>query len=82
MIDISFEINGRKVNPNSFGDAIEKAIINSILDSIKSSVQNIKCSEHGESPSIKVSGKNIDNLSMEVSGCCETLIKQVSRKLK
>ena len=27
MIDISFEIGGRKVNPNQIGDALEKAVL-------------------------------------------------------
>ncbi len=35
MIDISFEIGGRKVNPNQIGDALEKAVLQEVADSVK-----------------------------------------------
>lgn len=38
MADISFEINGRKVSPSSVADALEKAILQGVSDSIKQSV--------------------------------------------
>ena len=82
MFDISFEINGKKVNPNNMADALESAVISDIADSIKKSVGNIKCSEHGKSPKVKVKGRNLDNLSIEVNGCCDALIEKVSAKLK
>ena len=81
MIDISFEINGRKVNPNNMGDALEAAMLSQVADSIKKSVGSVRCSEHNKAPKIIIKGKNLDNLSFEVSGCCDTLIEQVSKKL-
>lgn len=82
MFDISFEVNGKKVNPNNMGDAIEAAVLSSVSDSIKESVGSIRCPEHGESPKIKVIGSDLDNLSLEVSGCCETLVEQVKNELE
>lgn len=82
MIDISFEINGKKVNPNNMADALEGAVLDSVVESIKGSVGSIKCAEHGQSPKVIVKGRNLDNLSMEVSGCCDALIEKVSAKLK
>ena len=81
MIDISFELNGRKVSPNNIGDALEAAMLESVKESIKKSVGNLRCAEHGEHPKIKAKGKNIESLNLEVSGCCDALIEQVKKKI-
>ena len=80
MLDISFEINGRKVNPNNVKDVLESAILSQVAESIKKSVGNLRCAEHGQSPKIKVKGRNLDNLSFNISGCCEDLIEKVRAK--
>lgn len=82
MLDITFEVNGKKVNPNNVKDAMESAILNGVAESIKNSIGNIKCSEHGQSPKIKVKGRNLENLSFDVTGCCDELIEKVKVKLK
>ncbi|MFB4203984.1 hypothetical protein KBTX_03114 [wastewater metagenome] len=81
MIDVSFEINGKKVNPDKIGDALEAAALKSISEQIKDKLRGVKCPEHGESPKVKVQGRNLDNLSFEVSGCCDALIERVKEKL-
>lgn len=82
MIDISFEINGRKVSPNSVSDAFEKAVLDGITSSIKSSVGTIRCAVHGSSPRVTCKGRNLDNLSFEVSGCCQQVMDTVRKRLK
>ncbi len=81
MIDISFEVNGRKVSPNNMGNAIEAAMLSSIKDSVSQSVGSIRCAEHGQKPKIKAKGRSIDSLSLEVTGCCDALIEQVKKKI-
>lgn len=81
MIDISFELNGRKVSPNNLGNALEAAMLNSIKESISQSVGSIRCAEHGERAKIKAKGRSLDSLSLEVTGCCDALIDQVKKKL-
>lgn len=82
MFDIKFQIGGRTVNPKRMKDALEGAILESVQGSIKKSVGSVRCSEHGASPKVLVKGRNLDSLQFEVSGCCDTLIEQVKRKLK
>lgn len=82
MIDIKFNIGGRSVNPKNMKGAIEGAILQGVQDSIKKSVGSARCPEHGSSPKVVVKGRNLDNLSFEVSGCCESLIDNVKKKLK
>ena len=81
MLDISFEINGKKVNPNNIGDALEKATMNAVAESTKKKVGSIRDPKTGERPKIKVKGRNLDNLSFEVSGS-EELVRLVKEKLK
>lgn len=82
MIDISFEINGRKVSPRNMGNALEAAVLQSVQESIKRTVGSARCPTHGQTPNIKVKGRKVDSLSFEVSGCCDQLIETVKKKLK
>ena len=82
MFKISFELNGKKINPNQIGDAIEKAFLTQIQDSIKKSVGSVRCKTHGNAAAITVRGRTVDKLNFKVSGCCEALIEQVQEKLK
>lgn len=82
MIDISFEISGRKVSPRNVGGALESAMLQSIQDSISKAVGSARCPEHGQKLKIKVKGRNLDSLKFEVSGCCDRLIDEVKRNLE
>ncbi len=82
MIDISFEINGRKVNLNSVADAFERAVFEGITTSINDSVGSLRCSIHGSAPRITCKGRNLNSLSFEVSGCCQELMDTVRTRLQ
>ena len=82
MIDISFEINGRKLSPGNMGNALESAVLKAVQESIIKSVGSARCSEHGQRPKVKVKGRNLDSLSFEVSGCCDQLVEAGRKKLK
>jgi len=81
MMKISFELNGRKINPNQIGKEIEKAVFENVQKSIIKSVGSIHCKTHGKTPSIKVKGRSVEKLNFDVSGCCEDIIDQVRKKL-
>jgi len=81
MIDVSFKINGRKVQPNQVGGFLTNAVLANVTEQIKKNVGSVRCPDHGKSAKIICKGKSLDNLSFEISGCCETLINTVKRKL-
>lgn len=81
MIDISFEINGRKVRPNLIGNELEKAVLESVRKEIIRKVGAIRDPVTGQPPKIKVTGKGLDNLTFEVSGS-EQLVEMVKLKLR
>lgn len=82
MIDVRFEVGGRRVNPNNLGNALEKAVYSQVRDSIAKSLRGVRCSEHGSSPRVTVKGRSLDNLSFEVEGCCQDLIDRALRQLQ
>ena len=81
MIDISFEINGRKVRPNQAANALEKAILKDLSDSISKSLRSVRCSEHGERPKVKFKGRKLDRMKIEISGCCDDLVQRATKKI-
>ncbi len=81
MIDIKFEINGRKVSPRNIGNALESAVLQSMQTNMINTIGAITCTEHDQKPSVTVKGRDLDHLKFEVSGCCDGVIKQVQSKL-
>ena len=82
MIEITFEINGRQVDPRNISDALEAAVLRSIQDSLIRKVGPVRCPEHGSMPKIVCRGRSLNELSFEVSGCCQKLIDAVTAKLR
>jgi hypothetical protein len=82
MVNISFEIGGKKVDPRNMGNILEKIILEKVKESIINRVGNIRCPIHGSSPSIVCTGRDYQNLSFKISGCCESVINEVKTKLQ
>ena len=81
MVDITWEINGRKVTASSFRNEIEKAIMKNVEENIIKRVGACRCKIHNQSPRIIAKGKSIDKLTFTISGCCDELINEVKRKI-
>lgn len=80
MLSITFEVNGRKVSPENIADAFEAAILESFELQIRSKLDGIRDPETGEFPVVRFSGRDLDNLSAQVSGS-EKLIALVRSRL-
>lgn len=81
MIDIKFKMNGRNVNTNNLRKALETASLSSVTAKVEQSLRYLRCAEHGQSPKIKVNGRNLRKHSFEVTGCCPDLIEKVRAML-
>ena len=82
MIDITFEIGGRRVSPDQIGDALRKVALEAVVEGIQKALGSVRCQEHDQSPTVKVKGSTMDDLSFEVGGCCQSLIDAVQEKLR
>ncbi len=73
MFKVDFKFNAKD---------LEKAIMQAAAEEITKRVRNVRCPEHGEYARIVASGRSSKDMKFDVSGCCESLIKEVERKLK
>lgn len=80
MIDISFEINGRKVNPNQMSNVLEKAVVQELKDKLSREIDSIRDPKTGQRPRLKVKGHNLNHLSIEVEGSPD-VIEMVNKRL-
>jgi actin-like ATPase involved in cell morphogenesis len=80
MIDLSFEINGRKVNPNQLSNALEKAVVQQLSDKLKRSIGSVRDPKTGKHPKVTVKGRDLSNLSFEIEGS-EEVIEEVKRRI-
>ncbi|MGH6899396.1 MAG: toll/interleukin-1 receptor domain-containing protein [Geminicoccaceae bacterium] len=65
---VTFEINGRPVNPRNLKDVMEQAILEAIEKDVRSKLAGVRDPETGEFPVVTVRGRSLDNLSFEISG--------------
>lgn len=77
---IYFEINGRRVNPRNFEDAMTQAVLHSLEAQIKERVGSVRDPDTGEFPTVVVRGDSLENLQMHVEGSPE-IIALVSERL-
>ncbi|TLD43693.1 MAG: hypothetical protein FAZ92_04060 [Accumulibacter sp.] len=81
MIDVNFEINGRRINPKNAGDALAAAVMDAASKEIQRKIGSCRCPQHGKLPTVLAKGRGVSNLSFEVGGCCDRLIAEVKRRL-
>lgn len=66
---------------NSFMNEFEKTAIKEIKDKIiKSPLNQLKCKVHDKYPTITLHGKNLDNLNLNISACCDEFEKEVAEE--
>jgi len=82
MVNITFEINGRRCDPRNIQNMLEAAVFEQVAKSIRERIGATRCPVHGQPPKIVVKGRDIKNLSFEVSGCCGDLIETVKGKFQ
>lgn len=81
MIDISFEINGRKVSSERIASEMEKAMFESIKKDLTEKLRRVRDPISGERPKVTVRGRSIDNLEIEVEGS-EKVIELAAQRLR
>jgi hypothetical protein len=77
---ITFEFNGRKVRPDQMKDALERAMLERVRDQLVRKVGSVRDPETGAAPKLRVTGRRLDDLKIEVEGS-PALIEEVQRRL-
>ena len=81
MIDIIFKINGRVIRPNQVGNAREEEALKTIENEITKKVGNLHDPQTDERLKILVKGRDLNDLTLEVSGS-EELVEQAIKALQ
>lgn len=76
---ITFEIDGRPINPDNFEDAMMAAILNQVRQEIQEKIGSIRDPETGAFPTVIVRGKSLDDLRLSVEGSPEIIAKVKER---
>ncbi len=81
MLDISFEVAGRKVDLGSMNPGLPRSILGQIRDALDEQVGEITCTEHCCAPRIICSGPSVVELSMQLCGCCDQVLDDLEGRL-
>jgi hypothetical protein len=80
-VAFAFSIGGRDVDPANIADPQEAEFLQGIVESVVDRIELMECGEHKEPPRFLCSGETIDELSLEVFGCCQALVDEVTERL-
>lgn len=68
MIDIRFEIGGRRVRTEEIGSAIDAMVFEAIVEDLRQTLDGIRDPETGEFPTVVVRGSTLEDCSISVEG--------------
>jgi len=81
VAEVEFILRGRTVAIDEVEDLRERAVLKQIEHSILQRIRHVRCAKHGESPRLTATGPRADDLSFDVSGCCQDLLTKTAAAL-
>jgi len=60
----------------------DKALAGQIAANVSEKLSIVSCPTHGGRPEAVVNGRDLDDLRLEVHGCCEDLIQRSLKQLQ
>lgn len=61
---------------------IERAVFDTLVEGMEQTVKSVRCPEHGQTTTVVLKGRSLQDLSWEVAGCCQQAMDAVTRKLQ
>lgn len=80
-VEVKFIVNGREVSPDEWADDLQSAMLESLKESITARLQDVRCPEHNQYPTIEMEGASLGTLEAKVYGCCEKLRDAATKAL-
>lgn len=80
MLEISFELNGRRIRPDEFGDALEGMVIKQIEERFRTLLGDVRDPQTGEPLRLTLQGSSLDDLEMKIEGT-EAAVAEAERRL-
>ena len=79
MLEIHFEIGGRKLDPCFIGDSVEKATLLYVARLIRKKFSAIRVSDREDPLRVLIKGEDVDHLHYELEGS-QSILQQVRDK--
>lgn len=80
-IHFAFLIDGREIDPANAETPEQQDMMERIMETISARMDGITCPDHQETPRFLCSGETIDDLSIQVHGCCEKLVELATQRM-
>ena len=80
MLKITYEVNGKKIDPKNFSSEMEQAILPAVAEKATEVVKSKLSVEEVAQITIVIQGSSLDDLSMNVRGP-EEIIKKLTDAL-
>jgi hypothetical protein len=80
-IHFAFLINGKEINPASAESPEQQDMMERVMETISARMEGVTCPDHNEAPRFLCSGESIDDLSIQIHGCCEKLVDMAERRM-
>ena len=62
-------------------DALTRSVMEEVADEYRSTLAGIACPEHGELPTVVISGTSQDRITIQIETCCDQLQRLVDDAL-
>lgn len=82
MLEVTVQLNGKKIDPKRLSNEIEKAALAHVITSVEAKLRNIKDPETGERPKVKIVGRSLDKLEFQISASSDELRRRAVDALK
>lgn len=80
MLQISFELNGRRVRPADIGDALEEIVVRNIEEKFRALLGDVRDPETGKALRLTFQGSGLKDLSLKIEGP-EAAVAEAERRL-
>ena len=80
VLDIQFEIGGRKLDPCFIGDSVEKATLLYVARLMRKKFSKIRISDREDPLRVLIKGEDVDHLYYELDGS-QSVLDQVKDKI-
>jgi hypothetical protein len=71
MVEITWTIRGRHIDPATLEDEVERAVVEDVTAQLRDTLEGVVCPQHGTPPrEVAVTGESFDQFGFQINGCC------------
>lgn len=71
-----------RIDTEGQADALTRSVMEEVADEYRRWLDGITCPEHGQAPTVSISGRSRDTVDVRVETCCDQLQRLVDDALQ